>query len=101
LFNEENIETPSLKNLQRGPAKSRAGSANNGLQAQMSQNEAGRKIAIALREITGVLNFVSGAQSARFAFPSMFCWKAARKYQGGRAQEVVLSESHWRVFVNG
>jgi ribosomal protein L44E len=39
-----------------------------------------------------------GAQAADFRFRCALCWKAAGKYQGGRAQKIVLNGDHLESF---
>jgi hypothetical protein len=69
--------------------------ANHRLLAQSIQKSSGRSVAIILWKIARIRKFVSGSRAASFGVPPVFCWKAAGKYQGGRAQEIVLSDRHF------
>src|SRR6185436_15645539 len=95
---------PRLKNQQCRAAQSRVTSANHCLPSHTIQKGSWRTISVRRRKCARIRKFVSGAQSAIFAFPPVFCWKAAGKYQGGRAQEVVLRGGHfgeWLKFKRG
>jgi hypothetical protein len=90
LFVREFIGRNRLEHPQTWSAKPRRTAANDRLPAQPIQKSFWRNLTTICARILRVREFMRSVCSANFRFPPIFCGKAARKYQGGRAQKIIL-----------